>query len=278
MGRLHMIVASVRSQVAGWIEISVHRRMAVKQSVAAIVLMSFMAMPAMGGDRKFAFSYEATTTPPGEVEYEQFVTWKKSKATDSDFDRIDVRHEIEFGLTDRLQMGIYVADWRYQDGESVSNNRVEYRDTALEFIYNLTNPVADPIGLALYGEVKLGDQLFELEGKIILQKDMGPWTVAYNATIEAEWEGSDYEEDKGEFAQTVGVSYQVSPRLSAGVELLHEVEFDDWEETGRNVMYVGPNMSYRRKGWFVTVAPLFQVSDIDSEADFVTRMIFGLHF
>ena len=278
MGRLHMIGASVRSQVAGLIEISLHRRMAVKQSVATIVLMLSMVMPAMGGDRKFAFSYEATTSPPGEVEYEQYVTWKKSKATDSDFDRIDMRHEIEFGLTDRLQMGIYLADWRYQDGESVSNNRVEYRDTAFEFIYNLTSPVADPIGLALYGEVKLGDQLFELEGKIIAQKDMGPWTLAYNATIEAEWEGSDYEEDKGAFEQTVGVSYQVSPRVSAGVELLHEVEFDDWEETGRNVVYFGPNMSYRRKGWFVTVTPLFQVSDVDDEADFVTRMIFGLHF
>jgi len=278
MALVKMMGSSVRSQVAGWIKISIHRGMAVKHGMAAVVLMSFMAMPAMGGDRKFGFSYEATTSPPGEVEYEQYITWKKSKATDSDFDRIDVRHEIEIGLTDHLQMGIYVADWRYQDGESVSNNRAQYRDTAFEFIYNLTNPVTDPIGLALYGEVKIGDQLFELEGKIILQKDMGPWSVVYNATIEAEWEGSDYEEDKGTFEQTFGVSYQISPRVLAGIELLHEVEFDDWQETGRNVVYVGPNMSYRRKGWFVTVTPLFQVSDIDSEADFVTRMIFGMHF
>ena len=273
-----MMGSTLRSKVVGMIGISTYRGMAIKQAIAAVILMSFMVMPAIGGDRKFAFSYEATTLPQGQVEYEQWVTWKKSKATDSDFDRIDVRHEIEFGVTDRFQMAIYLADWRYQDGESVSNNRAQYRDTAFEFIYNLTSPVADPIGLALYGEVKIGDELFELEGKIILQKDMGPWTVAYNATIEAEWEGNDYEEDKGEFAQTVGVSYQFSPRLSAGVELLHEVEFDDWEETGRNIMYVGPNVSYRRKGWFVTVTPLFQVSDIDGEADYVTRMIFGMHF
>jgi len=230
------------------------------------------------GDRKFAFVYEVTTAAPGTVEYEQWITWKASKKTDSDFDRIEFRHELEFGLTEKLQLGLYLADWRYQDGGSVRNNRAQYRDTAVELIYNLTNPVTDPLGLALYGEVKFGDELFELEGKILIQKDLGPWTLAYNVTIEAEWEGQDYEQDKGEFVQTAGVSYQFSPRLLAGAELLHEVEFDDWEHTGRNVVYIGPNVSYRSKNWFVTVAPLFQVSNVDSEADFLTRMLIGIEF
>lgn len=229
-------------------------------------------------DRKFAFSNEVTTTPPGEVEYEQYITWKKSKKTDSDFDRFEFRHEIEFGITDHLQMAIYLADWRYQDGGSVRHNRAEYRNTAVEFVYNLTNPVTDPLGLALYGEVKLGDEKAALEGKFLVQKDLGPWTIVYNAIIEAEWEGDDYEQDKGEVEQTFGVSYQFSPKFLIGAELVHEVEFDDWERTGRNVLYLGPNVSYRSKGSFVTVAPLFQVSNVDSEADFLTRMIFGFHF
>ena len=88
----------------------------------------------------------------------------------------------------------------------------------------------------------------------------------------------DYEDDKGEFVQTAGVSYQFSPRFLVGAELLHEVEFDDWEHTGRNVMYLGPNTSFRGDKWFLTVAPLFQVSNVDSEVDFLTRMIFGVHF
>lgn len=233
---------------------------------------------AEASDRKFGFVYEATTQAPGAVEYEQWVTWKTDKNTDPDFDRFDVRHEIEFGLTEHLQLGIYVADWRYQDGASVSNDRARYRDTAVELIYNLSNPVSDPVGMALYGEVKVGDELFELEGKIIAQKDMGPWTVAYNATIEAEWEGQEYEDDKGVFEQTAGISYQVMPKLLVGAELLHEVEFDDWKETGHNVVYVGPNFSYRQQGWWVTVTPLFQVSDVDDEPDFMTRMLLGIHF
>jgi len=247
---------------------------------AGIVLLSafFLNPEAFAGDRKFVFNYEATTAAPGTLEYEQWVTWKAGKENDSGFDRFDIRHEIEFGITDHLQMGIYLADWRYQDGSSVRNNRAEYRDTAVELIYNLTNPVTDVVGLALYGEVKFGDELFELEGKIILQKDIGPWTLVYNATIEAEWEGSDYEQDKGKFEHTAGISYQFSPKLLAGAEFLHEVEFDDWEHTGSSVVYFGPNVSYRAKKWFVTVAPLFQMTSVSDEPDFMTRMIFGFNF
>ena len=233
---------------------------------------------AYAGERRFTFSYEATTSPQGLWEYEQFVTWKASKGIDSKFDQLDFRHEFETGLTDHLQLGIYVADWRYKDGRSVSNDRVEFRDVAVELIYNLTNPVADPLGLALYGEGKIGDQLLELETKFIVQKDLGPWTLVYNATLEAEWEGSSYEEDKGKFEQSFGVSYQFAPSFVAGGEMVHEVEFDDWDETGDYIVYLGPNVSYRAKQWWVTVTPLFQATDVDSEADFVTRMIFGFEF
>ena len=83
--------------------------------MAIVSLLISIQAVAYAGDRKFAFSYEVTTAPPGSVEYEQYVTWKKSKKTDSDFDRFEFRHELEFGLTEKLQMGIYLADWRYQD-------------------------------------------------------------------------------------------------------------------------------------------------------------------
>ncbi len=227
-------------------------------------------------NRKFGYVYEVTTMPAGMWEYEQWVTWKTSKGNDSDFDRFDFRHEIEVGITDRLQLAVYLADWRYQDGGSVGNDRVEYKGTAFEVIYNLSDPVADPIGSALYGEVKIGDQVFELEGKILLQKDIGAWTFAYNLVLEAEWEGSDYEEDKGVIEQVFGASYQINPNWSVGGELLHEVEFDDWEHTGPSVVYLGPVVAYRAKTWWMTLTQLFQVTDIDSEADFQTRVLFGI--
>ena len=230
------------------------------------------------GERRFTYVYEATTQPKGMVEFEQWVTWKTDKNTDSKFDRIDFRHELEFGITDRFQLGLYLADWRYQDGRSVADDGATYRDTAVELIYQLRDPVDDGFGLAIYGEVKLGDELFELEGKIIAQKNIGKWVLAWNGIIEAEWEGSNYSEDKGEFGQTIGASYQFSPKLTAGIELLHEVEYDDWSRWKDHVVYLGPNVSMRTPNWWITVTPMFQVTDIDSEPNFQARFIFGFDF
>lgn len=246
---------------------------------AATTLIAAATLNADAGERRFTYSYEADTTPPGIVEYEQFVTWKASKQNDSAYDQIEFRHEIEFGLTDKLQMGIYVADWRYTDGRSVSNDGARYRATAIEFIYNLTDPVTDPIGSALYGEVKVGDEVFELEGKVILQKNIGEFVFVYNAIIEAEWESKDYSDDKGVFEQTFGISYEVTPQLLVGVEALHEVEFDDWDATGPNIFYVGPNVAWRSKeNFWITMTPLFQITDIEGEPEYQTRFIFGFNF
>jgi hypothetical protein len=214
--------------------------------------------------------------PKGAVEYEQWVTWKTDKADDNSFDRVDFRHELEFGLTDHLQMGVYVSDWRYQNDDSGS--KTDWRNAAVELIYNMSDPVEDVIGSALYGEVKLGDELFELEGKIILQKNLGKWALAWNGTIEAEWEGKNYSEDKGEFQQTLGASYQINPNFLVGAELLHEIEFDDWSDTGDDVVYLGPNVSFRTSTWWITIAPLFQLTSNGGEADFQTRLLFGFDF
>ena len=94
-----------------------------------------------------------------------------------DFDRFDIRHEIEVGVTDHFQLGLYLSDWRYEENRPKGVHRGDWRGVALEGIWNLTNPTTDPVGLALYAEVKIGDKLLELEGKLIAQKNIGPRTV-----------------------------------------------------------------------------------------------------
>ncbi len=227
-------------------------------------------------ERRFTFVYEATTLPKGAWEYEQWVTWKTAKESNRDFDRFDFRHEIEIGLTDHFQLGIYVSDWRYEENRPQGVHRGDWRNVAVEGKLNLTNPTTDPVGLALYGEVKVGDELLELEGKLIAQKNFGAFVLAYNAILEAEWEGSHFDEDNGEVAQTLGVSYQFSPRFLAGMELLHEIGIPDWQgASGKGILYLGPNFSYRAQKWWATLTPLFQVSDVEDEPDFQMRLIFG---
>lgn len=231
---------------------------------------------AHAGNRRFTYTYEATTSPKGTVEYEQWVTWKARRSNAGDKDQFDFREELEFGITDRLQLGLYLSDWSVVNENGHTN--ADWKKVATELIFNLSNPTTDFLGSALYGEVFVGEDLFGLEGKMILQKNFGSWIVAYNATLEAEWEGDGYSERIGEFKNSLGVSYQLSPRFSIGAELFTEVEFEDWKESGDHAIYAGPNFAFRTGRFFATTTVLFQTTGIDEEPDVQTRLIVGFDF
>jgi len=227
-----------------------------------------------GGVRHFTFLYEANTSARGSLELENWITWQRATGSGR-FDQVDFRHELEYGATDSFQVSIYLTDWFYESDPAHSG--FTYSDTALELIYNLTNPVVDPLGFSIYGELKAGDRLVELESKLIAQKNLGPLILAYNATLESLWEGHDLAEREGELSQALGASYEISPRISVGLEILHEFVLPEWrdEEKMRN-FFVGPNVSYRRQNWFVTGTALAQATDTDHEPDFQLRIIFGI--
>jgi hypothetical protein len=236
----------------------------------ALSIFTLSLLPAMctfGGVRHFTFLYEAPTSPPGSIELENTVTSRHG----SRWNDVFIREELEIGITDRLQLGIYPVDWGHD------HDGFRYNGGAIELIYNLSNPVIDPVGVSLYQEISVARRHFESESKLIAQKNFGRWILDYNATLEAEWESKGLEEQSGELQQALGASYEISPRLSVGVEFLHEFIFPDWRDEITNV-FVGPNISYRQQSWFVTVTALAQATDTSDEPDFQLRTIFGIGF
>src|SRR3954447_8094843 len=179
-----------------------------KTAALCLFALTVLALQAFGGVRHFTYLYEAPTSPPGGFESENWVTW--SRTTDpSSANEFAFRHELEFGLTDRLQASVYFADWSYSRADHESH--AAFDDVGLELIYNLTNPVLDPVGISVYQEYKGGNRLFEWESKLIVQKNLGPWILAYNATLEAVWTGEGLQEHEGEFQQALGASYEITP-------------------------------------------------------------------
>jgi len=231
----------------------------------------FLALPAMcgfAGVRHFTFLYEAPTSPPGSIELENTFTWKHG----SGWNDVFIREELEIGITDRFQLGIYPLDWSHHTDEGF-----QYNGGAVELIYNLSNPVVDPVGISLYQELSVARQHFESESKLIAQKNFGRWILDYNATLEAGWEEQGLKKQNGELQQALGASYEISPRLSVGVEFLHEFVFPDWRDEITNV-FAGPNVSYRRQQWFVTASALAQATNTSDEPDLQLRTIFGIGF
>ncbi|MFM7180979.1 MAG: hypothetical protein ACKO2G_05890 [Verrucomicrobiales bacterium] len=103
----------------------------------------------------------------------------------------------------------------------------------------------------------------------------------YNFIVEAEWEGeslSSLDEKVGVWENSFGLSYQINPSFLVGIEALHEVEFEDWEDAGDHIFSVGPNVSYRKDQFFATAACLFEVTDVDGEPESQLRVLAGINF
>ncbi len=225
---------------------------------------------------KTPWLYEPRTMPKGHVEYEQVVTWKTNKKSDSRFDEFRFRHAIEWGVTDEFQLAFYVADWRHK--RTAEEEHTYFHDVAVEAIYQLQAPNPDQIGSALYGELKYGSEFIELEGKLLLEMELDQVNLLYNFTIEAEWEGQDFDEDKGKIENAFAITYQPKPSYTLGLQAIWEIEFPDWEEQGDDVVYIGPSVSWQTEGSWFSVSPIFQVTDIDSEPDLQVRLMFGIDF
>lgn len=231
---------------------------------------------AEAGSRHFTYSYETTTMPKGAMELETWGTWKNQIADEPGVDEFDIRHEFEFGVTDRLQMSLYFADWSFVKGPHESGD-ADFENVAVETIYNLTDPNTCPFGTALYGEVAAGDGTLELEAKFLLQKNLGQWMFVYNIGGELEYE-DDYTEDNAELFQTFGVSYQINPSWSVGMEALHEIAVPDVDTLGDNRFFVGPNVSWRNDRFSVAVTGMWQATTLSDEPDFQLRTIFAFEF
>jgi hypothetical protein len=240
-----------------------------KQALCAICALVLPSI-CLAGARHFTFIYEAPTSPAGSIESENWTTTRFSDG----FTEANFRHEIEIGISEHFQASIYFANWDYTRRE---NRGAHYDSSSLELIYNLTNPVTDPIGISLYQEISGGRRAFESETKLIAQKNFGPLILAYNLTLEAEWEDESLREHNGEIQQAFGASYELSPRVSVGAEMLHEVLLPAWHSSeAENNFFIGPNVSYRGNRWFATVTALAQTTRTEGEADYQVRLIFGV--
>ena len=251
--------------------------------VAALAAVLIGTSTLLADPRPFTFSYDTYPEGKGNWEYEQWITWRTNTNEDSDYQRVDFRHEFEFGLADNFDLGVYVSNWRWEDSADLQGTH--WDSAGVEGIVYLSNPVTDFVGIGLYGEVLVGEDELEFEQKLLVHKDINNWTFAYNLIFETEIEGvfKDTEttdvEVEGVLANTFGASYNFDRGLRAGGELLIESIYADWSEHEDTAVYGGPVLSYSSgTNWWFTVTPMFQLSDVDGEANFMVRMIAGLEF
>jgi hypothetical protein len=220
---------------------------------AALALVLLAPARAWATPRPLPFTYTADSLGEGEMELEQYVDLTPAKAVTADspagatYLATQLQTEFEYGITDRLELGLYVA-MLPNPGPDYSQYATMTEGTGFKerLRYRLADEGEWPIDVALYGELVEYTNEFEIEAKIILQRRIGNLRIAANAWAEREFSYSGQKENSVVLNPTAGLTYQITPSVHLGAEywmryeILDHPEVEDSQFNKNPHQFVGP--------------------------------------
>ena len=274
-------------------------RLKLTRAITAAVMCLFAAIypvKAQAGESAFGFLVTTDLLPKGGMEVEQWLTWRRQKAG-GQFDAIQGRTAFEYGVTDDFQAAVYAnyiwsrayhngVDGKTAPPENFADKNVgpdshfhssRFVGVSLEGIYRILSPYIHPIGLAYYIEPTFGKGLFEIEQRIIAQKNFldDRLVIASNVSVNLEGrqlpgdpEATGYYSRKHwdhetDFNIGLASSYRFIPNWSAGFEFINEREYSNFSlssDRRNNVAYyLGPVVHWGGERFFVTATFLTQL-------------------
>lgn len=275
-------------------------------SLAVAALWIGTGTTASAEESQFAYVYTTDLLPAGAKEVEQWMTWRHQKIAGA-YNQIEGRTEVEYGLSDRLQLALYANyAWTdaYHNGPSGATTPPEqfadknpdpnsdYRSSRLigvsgEAIYRLLSPYTDGVGLAVYVEPTIGPSFKELETKVILQKNFldDRLITAFNFTYAPEWRnlqdpanptGKSWQEET-DINFNFAASFRFASNWSGGFEFVNEHEYNSYRFThqSNNGYFFGPTLHYGGKNFFVTATALEQLPWAKTHSDTVDGSLVG---
>ncbi len=194
------------------------------------------------------FTYPYQTLPEGSLEIEQYtdLTPVRVERTNGDgtVDRLfgvraKLNTEIEYGLTDRLEVGWYFA---FNQSASAGDSALTFDGVKQRLRYRFADTGELPIDIGLYFEIaELHDEI-EFEEKVILAKQFGALNLVANLWVEQEYQFQN-KVTEHLFNPTAGLNYELSPRYIIGAEYWARGEF---EHAAEAVHYAGPTFLFQR--------------------------------
>jgi hypothetical protein len=257
--------------------------------------LALAAAPVLANERHFAYTYETAVLPPGGRELETSNTLRLGR--DQYYAALDHRLEFEVGVGERVMSSFYLnwSDETAKSGPGMTQSRFTWQGISNEWKWKLSDPVADPLGFALYGELTYATGSYELEAKTLFDKKVGKLLLAANLVAEGEFETGvgENELDEIELEGDLAGSYAVTSRFSVGLEFrnLNEIAKEaggDEMEWETSALFLGPNVSYATEGWWVTFSVLPQlpalmkegggsILDLNDHEKINARLLFSFH-
>jgi hypothetical protein len=264
-----------------------------RSSVPALAVAA-LAFGASANERHFAYTYETAVLPTSAKELEG---WNTVRAGREDYySRLEHRLEFETGVSERVMAAFYL-NWRNTTAEDATGalaSAFEWKGFSTELKWKISDPVADAVGFALYGEVGYNTDEMELELKTLFDKKVGAWLLAANLVGEGEFEAEPEEMELEEIVleADLAAAYPVNPHFSLGLELrsvnIMEKEASGEMELEIMALYLGPTVAYHTESWWLTFAlqpqlPALKeedggsILDLSDNERFNARLLFSFH-
>lgn len=219
-------------------------------------------------ERRFTYVYEPEVLPKGAMEFEQWVTLRTQRTKGGDvqqgnFNRWQIREELEYGVTDRYSVSLYLNGeaTSFKDHSAApptSRSTTEFTGVSLENRYMVLNPANNPVGFTLYFEPRFSGGEAELEQKLIIGQRHGDWKWALNLSHAIEWK-NDLHDKEGELEASFGISRDLNKNWSLGLEFLNTNELPDYRRWENTACFLGPVVNYRQERWWATLTVLPQI-------------------
>lgn len=236
--------------------------------LSAVLFAVTAAVPAFANPRPLPFSYIYETLNEGQAEIEQYVDMTPVRAISASGDLVwyagsQFQTEFEYGITDRLELGLYVTYVPSNPGFALTPQMTSGNGMKQRLRYRLAEAGQWPIDIALYGEIAENEREVELEAKVILQRYVGPVRLLANAWAEREF----YYNGEQEWVlhPTAGAVLDLDARVQPGIEYWMRAEIGD-EDEARSfnhgpVHYAGPTLLLEFGRLWVSTGAYFRFSD-----------------
>lgn len=264
-----------------------------KRFLLVLALSSTFASEVGATDRSFTYTYETPVAAPGHAEIEPWVTYRTGR--DEHYNRYDLRVEYEGGVVQGLQTALYMnfsstSEDTFDEvtGERFRTQSFDFSGVSNEWKYQLTDPVADPIGTAVYLEGTFEPQATELEAKFLLDKRSGPFLLAMNFVGEYEWEYPSSEETERtlELEVDFAAGVEATKALVVGAEINVPAKLPE-EGTSSAIVNIGPAIGAHFDRWWLATTFLMQVAalkhptsgnlNLEEYERFQVRTVWGFH-
>lgn len=232
--------------------------------IGGLALVLSITSTALADRRSYVWTYEYQTMPKGEMEVEFYNTTEVPDASNSKVNTWKPWVELEYGVTDHLDVSMYQ---QFKQTNGASSSSFEYDGFKLRTRYRLGEKGMYFVDPLLYLEYIRNDNLRNpnvLEGKVILAKDFfDRFNYSYNQIIKQELTTG---ATPTEHEYATGLSYEFSPQVKLGLESKGNYTSDKY--------YIGPTVSFASQKVWMSFGTAWGVSR--KADDIQARMIIGV--